>query len=348
LSNQKIMARKKTTIAKIAEEAGLSTATVDRVLNNRPGVNAETEEKVKRALAELGGAAPQRGRPRQRPNYRFAYVLPATRFAFFDSVDRHIAQSASAFRDQHITEVTHRLDTGDVNLLAQELARFDHYDGIALLAPDLPQVKLAVNQLVSAGVHAVTIFSDVSGCMRETFVSADNRAAGRTAGLLLGRMLPYRKKLQVAVFSQSTRFSADIDRRVGFAQIHEERFPWLEVLRMTELPESEEEALAASRAFLADKPLLSGIYNVGSCTFGISRAVNELGAKRRIPIVGHDLTETTRALLLSGEIAYVLNEDIRYCILTAARALRALCDNLRGALGVVQPRIEILTSENLT
>jgi LacI family transcriptional regulator len=27
--------------------------------------------------------------------------------------------------------------------------------------------------------------------------------------------------------------------------------------------------------------------------------------------------------------------------------LRALCENLRGALNVVQPRVEILTAENL-
>ena len=54
------------------------------------------------------------------------------------------------------------------------------------MAPDLPPVKLAINELVRAGVHVVTLFSDVAGSMRETHVGADNRAAGRTAGLLLG------------------------------------------------------------------------------------------------------------------------------------------------------------------
>ena len=56
------------------------------------------------------------------------------------------------------------------------------------MAPDLPPVKLAINELVRTGVHVVTLFSDVAGSMRETHVGADNRAAGRTAGLLLGRM----------------------------------------------------------------------------------------------------------------------------------------------------------------
>ena len=59
---------------------------------------------------------------------------------------------------------------------------------MAVMAPDLPPVKLAINELARTGVHVVTLFSDVAGSMRETHVGADNRAAGRTAGLLLGRM----------------------------------------------------------------------------------------------------------------------------------------------------------------
>ena len=51
-------------IDQIAEAAGVSTATVDRVLNNRPGVNPTTVHKVREALATLGGGAPVRGRPR--------------------------------------------------------------------------------------------------------------------------------------------------------------------------------------------------------------------------------------------------------------------------------------------
>ena len=64
---------------------------------------------------------------------------------------------------------------------------------MALMAPDLPPVKLAINELVRTGVHVVTLFSDVAGSMRETHVGADNRAAGRTAGLLLGRMAAARR-----------------------------------------------------------------------------------------------------------------------------------------------------------
>src|SRR3954465_624839 len=96
------------TITHIAQAAGVSTATVDRVLNNRPGVNAATVQKVRETVAALGAPPPARGRPRLATNYRFAFVLPADRRGFFDSVDRVIAQAAGDFRHQHITQVTHR------------------------------------------------------------------------------------------------------------------------------------------------------------------------------------------------------------------------------------------------
>ena len=212
------------TIAEIAARAGVGTATVDRVLNKRPGVNADTVQRVLRVVAEIG-TPPQRGRPRRDANFRFAFVLPADETPFLELVDRQIAQSAGDFRHQHITEVTYRLDAADGDEFAAGLAQMADCEGVALMAPDVPPVKLAINELVRSGVHVVTLFSDVAGSMRETHVGADSRAAGRTAGLLLARMAggPPRDTLLLA--SQATRLSAEIERRIGFAQVLEERFP---------------------------------------------------------------------------------------------------------------------------
>ena len=58
-------------------------------------------------------------------------------------------------------------------------------------------------------------------------------------------------------------------------------------------------------------------------------------------------TGRDQAFLIGGELSYILHQDIYYCVLTAARVLRGLCENVRGALSVVQPRVEILTAENI-
>jgi LacI family transcriptional regulator len=337
------------TIADIARQAGVGTATVDRVLNRRPGVNADTMQRVLQVATEMG-SLPVRGRPRLSQNFRFSYVLPADGSPFAALLERQIAKAAGDLRHGHITEITHRINAVDANQFAAQLAELGDSDGIALMAPDLPPVKLAINALVRSGVHVVTLFSDVAGSMREAHIGADNRAAGRTAGLLLARMAGNGGRDTLLLSSQATRLSAQIERRIGFAQVLEERFPQLRVLRTPDLPEDDAGAARALQRFLKkqdDVDRIAGIYNVGSGSAGIAKAVESAGLADHAGVAVHDLTDVHQALLSNGALSYVLHQDLHYCVLTAAHVLRALCENVRGALNVVQPRIEILTAENL-
>src|SRR3954466_7303387 len=294
------------TIAEIAARAGVGTATVDRVLNKRAGVNADTVQRVLQVVAEIG-APPLRGRPRRDANLRFAFVLPADETPFLELVDRQIAQSAGDFRHQHITEVTYRIDTADATQFASSLAQVGDCEGVALMAPDVPPVKLAINELVRNGVHVVTIFSDVAGSMRETHVGADSRAAGRTAGLLLARMASNgRDTLLLA--SQATRLSTEIERRIGFAQVLEERFPKLQMVRVPDLPAEDDAARRAFGRFLkkgVDAERVAGLYNVGSGSAGLARALDEAGLAGLVGMAAHDLTDQHPTLLSSGAFAYL-------------------------------------------
>ena len=346
------------TIAEIARQAGVGTATVDRVLNGRAGVHADTALKVRKIIeASGGGKAIARGRPRHSSsgsaaNLRFAFVLPAGQAPFLSLLERQIAQSASEFRHQHITEVTHTLEASDAAEFAASLAALHNYDGIALMAPDMPPVKLAINALVRAGVQVVTLFSDVAGSKRAVYVGCDNRAAGRTAGLLLGRMAG-KQTATLLLASQATRLSGEIDRRIGFAQVIEERFAHLRVQRTPDLPEDPLQAEQVLTDWFAsgacDVNAVAGLYNVGSATLGVVAAVQAFdgGSGWSIPIVAHDFSDAHRHLLEQGALAYVLAQDIHYCVQSAAKVLQALCGNVRGAIDAVPPRIEILTAENL-
>ncbi len=338
------------TIPDIARRAGVGTATVDRVLNGRPGVNAETTKKVMQAVADLGTPTVVRGRPRKQQNLRFAYVLPDGHAKFVDLVERRIAQQAGEFRHQNITEVTYCFNADDPESFANELMNMEDCEGIAILAPDLPAIKQAINEKVRAGVHVVTLLSDVAGSMREVYVGPDNRAAGRTAGLLLARMAGDPVKDTLLLLSHATRLSSEIDRRIGFSHIIEEDFTRLHIVRTPDLPLDDEGTYQVLIKFLQtdiDPARLAGIYGSGGAgTAGVVRALKELGIEKKQGLVVHDLTDTHQTLLGRGDLAYVLDQDNQYCISTAARVLRGLCENVRGAMQVVKPRIEILTVEN--
>lgn len=338
------------TIPDIARRAGVGTATVDRVLNGRPGVNAETTKKVMQAVADLGTPSVVRGRPRKHQNLRFAYVLPDGHAKFVDMVERRIAQQAGEFRHQSITEVTYCFNAEDPESFAQELMQMEDCDGIAILAPDLPAVKQAINEKVRSGVHVVTLLSDVAGSMREVYVGPDNRAAGRTAGLLLARMAGAPTRNTLLLLSHGTRLNSEIDRRIGFSQIIEEDFVHMRIVRTPDLPLDDDGTCQILMKFLQtdmDLSRLAGIYGSGGAgTAGVVRALKELGVERKQGLVVHDLTDIHQTLLSRGDLSYVLDQDNQYCISTAARVLRGLCENVRGALQVVKPRIEILTAEN--
>jgi LacI family transcriptional regulator len=338
------------TIAEIARNAGVGTATVDRVLNGRTGVNSETERKVLQAIDNLGTPIVTRGRPRSKGNWKFAYVLPDQHSPFFDQLERHIAQTAGDFRHQHITEITYRLDAEDPAEFGLALGRISGCDAMVLVAPDVPAVKLAINEHVRAGMHVVTLFSDVAGSMRQAHIGADARAEGRTAGLLLGRMARPGPRSVLLLLSTATRMSNEIERRIGFAQVIEDRFPALDVVRLTDVPAEHD----AARDYLVrhlrdelDATRLGGVYTVGGASTGIAKALADLGLSTEVPLVAHDLTATHQTMLVDGGLTFVLHQDVHYCVLAAARTLRGLCENIRGAPSVVQPRVEILTAENL-
>ena len=247
--------------------------------------------------------------------------------------------------------MTQRLPADNPADFAQALAGLTDFDGLAVMGPDVPAVKLAINDLVRAGVHVVTLFSDVPGSMRAAFVGSDNRAAGRTAALLLGRSLgPNEAAQTVGLFCTESRFAAQVDRQIGFAHALQERHPAATLWSLSDLPADEDEVFEHVQRALTTaerRDPLSAAYVVGTGTSGVLAALKSQGHGPALTVTVHDLLEAHRAMLVSGQVTYVLHQDLHYAVLSATRMLRALCESLRGALAVSSPRVEIMTAENL-
>jgi LacI family transcriptional regulator len=152
------------------------------------------------------------------------------------------------------------------------------------------------------------------------------------------------------MLSPATRFAAEIDRRIGFAQVLEERFPEARLIDLPDMPEAEDQAYAFAKEHLppaGTEGKLHALYNIGPGSHGLSRALQEYGYDSSLGFVVHDLLEMHRSLLVGNVVSYVLQQDVHYAVMTAAKVLRLLCEEVRGALAVSNPRIEIITAENL-
>src|SRR5690606_7854104 len=85
----------KVTVSAIAQSCGLSTATVDRALNNRPGISAANRQRVMEAAQRLGylptaGAVTLPSRPAA-----LEFFLPIRQNVFMGEVAEHIRAYAS-------------------------------------------------------------------------------------------------------------------------------------------------------------------------------------------------------------------------------------------------------------
>src|SRR4029079_12298775 len=124
----------------------------------------------------------------------------------------------------------HFVEGFNPNVLAERLRHYGRRaDGIAFMALEHPQVREAVNTLADAGVHVLTLISDVSNSQRVSYVGMDNRAAGRTAAYLLARFVGNRKG-KIAMLAGSLSYRAHEQRELGFSRMLKEILPAIPVV----------------------------------------------------------------------------------------------------------------------
>ncbi len=302
------------TIADVAVAAGVSAATVDRALNQRPGVHARTRARIMRAARSLGYVepAPAASAARQTPErllpVRLACVVPGGGNTFLDQLSRALRQAAAAL--PLVQLAVHRLDTYQPQTLADGLRRIGaDADAVGVVALDHPAVRAAMRDLAAAGVRMVTLVSDISDVPRLAYVGTDNRAAGRLAGHLLGRLAHGGAAGEVALFAGSLRYRGHEEREMGFRRICAEDFPHLRPLPTQEIEDDFEQGYAAARAVLTAHPDLRGIYCLGGGVRGVGRALHESGRAEAVAFIGHELTPHTARFLVSGVLDAVIDQD---------------------------------------
>jgi LacI family transcriptional regulator len=223
------------TVHDLAAEAGVSLATVDRVLNRRPGVRQKTIERVEAARARLDYrrdvAAANLARKRR---YPICFILPEGDNPFMHALE----EEANAFQRHAETRVETLIVKvpafdGDRLADALDVVRPDEVIGVIAVATDAPRVRVAIDDLAARGVPVVTLVSDIPSAKRLHYAGIDNIAAGRTAGTLLGRFLAGRPG-KVALVAGSMQLRDHVERRFGFEQILRAGYPHLAMLPLIE------------------------------------------------------------------------------------------------------------------
>ncbi|MER9635616.1 LacI family DNA-binding transcriptional regulator [Mesorhizobium sp. M0228] len=300
----------KATVSDIARSCGLSTATVDRVLNNRPGASAANRQRVMEAAKQLGylPVVDQVALP-SRPAH-LEFFLPIGSNAFMADLARHIEDYAARLplvASCHIHKLTgispSALQTAVENLSLKA-------NGVGVIAVDHPRTRNILREIVEAGIRLVTLVSDVPGAPRSAYVGIDNRVAGRTAALLMGRFLGGRKgHLAMVVGSRSYR--GHEEREMGFRSVLGEEFPNLTVTSAVEINDEPGVSYTATMKALHNEPELLGIYCIGAGRSGVAKALLEARPQKKPVFICHDLTRETRGYLVDDLLDVVIDQNAR-------------------------------------
>lgn len=291
------------TLFDVAKRAGVGTASVDRVLNERGNVSEDISRKVLQAARELGlrRTLPQA----HRRMIRIDVVLARPELPLIARLGYEFKRLAGAL-DHSI--VIHRtvLDDERPETLAKALASTT-CDAIVSYMPDHARVHSAVEDLSSRGVPVVTVVSDVPGSTRIGYAGIDHLKAGRSAGYFVTQM--GRATGRVVILCNSLGFQSHSDRIGGFTRFLEEKAPGWSVARVVEGGDDRNRSELELRQAFKDFPDAVAVYNVGAANIGVARAIRADILKARPVFVGHELTRNTAAFLREGLMSLAIDQS---------------------------------------
>ncbi len=315
----------KARIIDIALQAGVSTATVDRVLNNRPGVRQKTIDRVVETVKWL-----EKG-PR-RPT-----VIPTITSDL--TVDVIIAGGAGFSNDVLVREIRRTAKERGVTVRLALPRRMDPAaltgalracqktgsSGVIVQVLEHPSVRAAIGELAAGGIPVITILTDLPRAETVGYVGLDNRAAGRTAGLLMGRLCS--QPGTIAIFWGGQLYRSHEEREMGFRTVLRSEFEHLKVLDAIRGYDDPRKNYEMAAELLARHDDLKGIYSVGSGNRGIEKAMLESGRKDEVTYVAFNLTPLTKQCLLSGVMDAVVHQDMARA---AENAISAVVGHIAG------------------
>ena len=323
-------------VREIAQQSGLSEATVDRVLNKRPGVRENTRAEVMQAIADLDK---QRAQLRLIGRRYLIDVVMQTPQRFSDAFRAAVEAELPAFAPAMVRARFHLWETGSTAQMVDALGRLRGSHGVVLKAQDEPEVAEAIDRLVEGGVPVVTYATDVPGSSRCAYVGIDNHGAGVTAAYLMDQWLgPASSDVLITLSPHG------VPRRRGARG----RFP-LGAARLGPADRRGQrqrrhrrDQRAAGARGARDAPRQSRPSTPSAAAIPRpSPRSKQLGRECRV-FIAHDLDADNRRLLREGRISVVLHNDLR----ADARLAMRLILQERGALPVEPARpvpIQVIT-----
>lgn len=342
------------TIKQLAEAAGVSRGTVDRVLHNRGGVKQDVADHIRNIAGQMGYLPNRAGKllaARKQP-LTVGCLIPSIGNDYFLDVIRGLRTAEAELRDfgiaVEVREVRGFYPEAHVKALREMEKK--GYSALCVSSADTPEIRNCLNGIIRSGTPVITIDTDISDTDRVCYVGSHYVVAGRTAGGLLARAMPA-EPVNLVIATGSLNVKCHRERISGFEQVlHEKKIKYT-VHDLFETQDDDEIGYRRASAILAAHPDIDWIYSTSAGVGGICKAVMELDKKQRkhLRIICFDDTAVVRKYMRKGVIDYAICQEPKQQGYQAIkRVFDYFMDGCKGTMDDYITRAVIKIEENLT
>ena len=340
------------TIPDLAKAAGVSVATVNRVLAGGENVRAATRLLVQEAAERIGfyGLGTIQAKvAAARPRYRFGFLLLQPHRQFYQNCAAAIRDAAAAFEETGV-EIEVRIefldDLSPQNTAARALALGEHCDSVCITTAVHPVITQAVETLQGRGLPVFALIGQLSAAGLVHYVGLDNWKVGRTSAWAIEGLC--KRPGKIGILMGNPRYRNQEMNEAGFRSYFREHAPDFTLLEPLSTFESSAVAEEMTEKLLTQHPDLTSLFVSGGGITGAMAALRSSGRAGDLVVVGYDLMESTRAGLLDGTLKVVISHPLRQL---AEELIRGMVRATRSPLaGVNHTRIvpfQIYTKENI-
>ena len=291
------------TIKDIAELAGVSRGTVDRVLNHRGSVNEKTAQKVNEIARALNYKPNPAGLTlaAQKKNLKLGVILCPTSNLFFAAILENVEAKAIELSTFNCTVVVKQVAFNEqMQLKTIDLLLEEGIHGLALSPVNTPAVRDKVDELVDRGIPVITFNTDLENSKRLAYVGSDYFHGGETAAGLM-RLMTH-GPIEVGIITGSADVLCHSERIAGFTRIIKENCPHIHIVDIVYCNDDEIESYEQTQKLLSKHPEINALFFAAGGFYGGCRALKAMGLNGKISLITFDAIPSHSSLLEDGTI----------------------------------------------
>lgn len=297
------------TIKEIAERAGVSRGTVDRVLNNRGDVNSETADKIRAIVKQLDYKPNRAGiaLAAQKNKYLIGIILFSRKNPFFDDVMQGFLDKAEELSlygcEISVKRVAYH---PQAQLSAIRACLKEGIQGLILTPYNDDTIREELNKLIRSGIPVITVNSDAENVRRLAYVGSDYYNSGEAAGALM--KLVTSGPVKLGIINGDNNILCHTQRISGFVDklSEDSRF---KVVCQGESFDDDKTGYELVSGMLRKHPELNAFYFTAAGVYGGCRAIAEFAPGRDIKVITFDEVPSTVEMIQKNIITATICQE---------------------------------------